>query len=440
MTFEQAMEYLRGLTKFGMNFGLGRITELLRRLGNPQEGLAIVHIGGTNGKGSTGVMIAAVLETAGYRVGSFTSPHLHAYTERYRINGQDIAPREVAALVSMLRPHLDAMVREGFEHPTEFEVSTAMAFCYFRQQNVDLLLLEVGLGGLIDSTNVITKPLVTVITNVSKDHMDYLGHTIAEIASVKAGIIKKGVPLVTAARDTVALEIIQQACRENNAPLVLVGRDVGWEAGGQISLAGQGLHIKGMRGDYRDLWLPLLGRQQLENAATALAVIELLCAKGFSVSTAALRAGLKSIHWPARMEIASTDPLVLIDVAHNHEGAKCLRRLWDDYFPGRQVVLVIGMLEDKEQGKVAAELAPRARLAIVTRPDSPRAGAWQQLAREIRPLAEEVRVIEEIKEAVVQGIAAAGPRDLVCITGSFYMVARAREYFVGSRGDQCIVK
>lgn len=430
MTFQEAMEYLQNLTKFGMNFGLGRITELMRRLGNPQEKLKIVHIGGTNGKGSTGAMIAASLAAAGYRVGTFTSPHLHSYTERYRINNKDIAPGDMAALIERLRPHLDAMVKEGFEHPTEFEVCTAMAFCYFQEQQVDLLVLEVGLGGAIDSTNVIKKPLVSVITNVAMDHMDYLGRTVAEIARVKAGIIKERVPVVTASRNPAVLEVIRETCTRYNAPLIEVGRDVTWEKTGEISLKGQQLNILGRQGEYRDLWLPLLGRHQLENAATALAVVELLREKGYTVSDTEVRQGFKSTRWPARMEIVREKPVVLIDAAHNYEGARSLRRSLDDYFPSRKVVLVMGMLGDKERGKVVAELAPRARMAVITKPNSPRAGDWRQLAEEIRPLVSEVEVIEEIKEAVREGVEAAGPGDVVCITGSFYMVAEAREYLV----------
>lgn len=432
MNFEEAMSYLQNLTKFGMNFGLGRITELMRRLGNPQDKLNIVHVGGTNGKGSTGAMLASVLAAAGYRAGIFTSPHLHCYTERYRINGKNIAREDVAAYIDRLRPHLDAMVKEGFEHPTEFEVSTAMAFCYFYEQQVDLLVLEVGLGGAIDSTNVIKKPLVSVITNVTMDHMDYLGRTVAEIARVKAGIIKKGVPVVTASRNPEVLEVIREACARCNAPLIEVGRDVTWEGTGEISLKGQQLNIRGRRGEYKDLWLPLLGRHQLENAATAVAVLELLGERGYIITRDALREGFKSTRWPARLEIVREEPLVLIDAAHNYEGARSLRRALDDYFPSRQVVLVMGMLGDKERGRVAAELAPRARMAVVTRPNSPRAGDWQQLAEEIRPLVSEVRVAEEIKEAVRQGLEAAGPGDVVCITGSFYMVAEAREHLVSN--------
>jgi len=203
------LDYLANLTKFGVNFGLSRIEELLSRLGNPHQFLKVAHIGGTNGKGSTTAMLANILQSAGYKVGTFTSPHLHSYCERFRINGEEIGGSRIAGLIADLLPHLEAMVSEGFEHPTEFEVSTALAFQYFYQENVDFLVLEVGMGGAVDSTNVIA-PVLAVITNVSIDHTDYLGKSVREIAEVKSGIIKPGVPTVTAAAGK-ALAVIRGA-------------------------------------------------------------------------------------------------------------------------------------------------------------------------------------------------------------------------------------
>ncbi|NLL19106.1 MAG: bifunctional folylpolyglutamate synthase/dihydrofolate synthase, partial [Clostridia bacterium] len=190
MNYDEALAFLRDLTKFGYNFGLGRITQLLKMLGNPQDQLKVIHIGGTNGKGSTAAMVTSVLKSAGYRVGFFSSPHIHNYTERMKINGEEIPRERIAALLTEIRPILEEMVRQGFEHPTEFEVNTALALLYFAREEVDLVVLEVGLGGAIDSTNVV-EPLVAVITNVGMDHMDYLGNSLEEIARVKAGIIKE---------------------------------------------------------------------------------------------------------------------------------------------------------------------------------------------------------------------------------------------------------
>lgn len=441
MDYREALKYLSNLTKFGINLGLGRIRELLRRLGNPHQGLKVIHVGGTNGKGSTTAMLASVLAAAGYRAGTFTSPHLHSYTERYQINGQQISEAELAALISELRPYLEAMVAEGYEHPTEFEVCTAAAFLYFARERVDFLVLEVGLGGIIDSTNVVEKPLVTVITNVGMDHMDYLGHTVREIAATKAGIIKHGVPLVTACRGE-ALEVVAGACREKGASLVLVRgpgepperglglevRLVTWEAGRPAAdLAGQYLTVYGLHEVYRDLFIPLLGRHQLENAAGAVAVLELLQEQGYGIPQKALRQGLADTRWPARLEVVKREPLVVLDGAHNFDGARSLARALDDHFPGRGVVLVIGMLGDKERERVMGELALRARTVVVTKPDSPRAANWRELAREARRYVEEVYEVEAVPAAVKQALSLARPGEVVVVTGSLYMVAEARE-------------
>ncbi|MCF8010546.1 MAG: bifunctional folylpolyglutamate synthase/dihydrofolate synthase [Clostridiales bacterium] len=430
MTFEESLNYLQNLTKFGMNFGLGRIAELMRCLGNPEKNLNVIHLGGTNGKGSTGAMIVSVLQDAGYNAGIFTSPHLHSYTERYRVNNKNIEPEDMARLIEKMRPHLDAMVEQGFEHPTEFEVCTAIAFCYFHEKNVDFLVLEVGLGGEIDSTNIIEKPLVSVITNVAMDHMDYLGKTREEIARVKSGIVKEGRFVVTASGHQGVLGVIKETCARNSAPLVHVGADITWERVGEISTRGQYLNVKGRRDEYTSLWIPFMGLHQLENTSTAVAVLEVIQEKGYQLTGKNIKNGLSCTCWPARLEIVQEKPLILIDAAHNYDGAKSLRSALDEYFPQRRVVLVMGMLGDKERARVVAELAPRACAAIITRPNSPRAGDWHELAGEIEPWVAGVEVIEDIEKAVYRGISMAGDEDIVCITGSFYMVAEAREYLV----------
>lgn len=437
MEYEEAMEYLQNLTKFGFNFGLGRIRELLRRLGNPHLSLRVIHIGGTNGKGSTLAMVASILQAAGYKTGTFTSPHLHSYTERYIISGRPISCRRVAQLLTRLRPHLDGMVAEGFEHPTEFEVGTAMAFQYFFEEQVDFLVLEVGLGGAIDSTNVVERPLVSVITNVTMDHMDYLGRTVREIAAVKAGIIKEGVPVITAADDPDALAVIGEVAREKQAPLIGVldaGKKTAFPFDRQVyyqlndfSLAGQHFTIKSRQGDYENLFLPLPGRHQLANAAAAVAAAEVLLEKGYGISREAIYRGMANTFWPARLEIFPGRPLVVIDGAHNYAGAKSLRRAWDDYFPGRGIILVLGMLGDKERARVVRELAPRARAVVVTKPASPRAQDWQSMAAEARRHVREVYAIEDVREAVAKALRIARRDEVVCITGSLYMVAEARE-------------
>ncbi len=428
MNFAEALEFLRNLTKFGFNFGLGRIEELLRRLGDPHGKLRVIHVGGTNGKGSTSTMIAGILQAKGYTAGIFTSPHLHSYCERYKINGKDISEERVARLLTVLRPHLEAMVDEGFEHPTEFEVSTAMGFLYFFEEKVDFLVLEVGLGGAIDSTNVVT-PVVSVITNVAMDHMDYLGSTVREIATVKAGIIKPGVPVVTAADDPNAIDVIREVSRKNCCELTEVGRDVTWKVHGS-SVTGQQFDLFTPAGSYNGLSIKLVGRHQVVNAATAVAAVEALRHSGFAFDEDAVQRGLAEAVWPARLEMVSDNPRVLLDGAHNLHGSLTLKEALTQVFSYRRLILVFGMLGDKEREKVAAQLAPLAQAVIVTKPNSPRAGDWEKIADEVRKYVDEVYLIENIHEAVCKGMNLAGPDDLVCVTGSLYMVAEAREMFL----------
>ncbi|SHE52773.1 dihydrofolate synthase / folylpolyglutamate synthase [Desulforamulus putei DSM 12395] len=426
MTYDEAITYLKGLTKFGMNLGLGRIQELLRRLGNPHRRLNIIHVGGTNGKGSTTAMIAGILRAAGYKTGMFTSPHLHSYTERFLINGRPIAEAKLAQLLTEIRPHMDNMVAEGFEHPTEFEVSTALALLYFAMEETDYVALEVGLGGAIDSTNVVT-PLVSVITNVTLDHMDHLGSTVEEIARVKSGIIKKGVPVVTAA-EGVALEVIWQAAKANQSRLILVGKDVTWSSVQPRDNNGgyQQFKIKGLHNHYH-IQLPLLGSHQRINAATAVAAVEMLFSNGgHPVPAAAVVEGLQRVHWPGRLEVVRKNPTVLLDGAHNHAGARALRQALLEYFPDRQLIFVLGMLADKERSKVVAELAPLAKAVVVTRSNHPRAGDWTKLADYVKKYLEDVMIIEDVRQAVKTVLDKARQDDILCITGSLYMVAEAR--------------
>ncbi len=428
MNYDEALDFLASLTKFGVNLGLGRIEHLLNLLGNPHHALRVIHIGGTNGKGTTAMMVARILETAGARVGLFTSPHLHSYTERYLINRVPISEARFAALMARLRPLLEQMVEEGREHPTEFEVCTALAFLYFAEEKVDFLVLEVGLGGAIDSTNVVPCPLVSVITNVAFDHMEYLGTTIREIAEVKAGIIKRHGHVVTAAGDPEALEVIEAKCKAEGAALLQVGKDLTWEIK-TATPQGTTFNLHSPYGNYFDLFIPLAGKYQVVNAATALGVIEILRhVYRVKVAPEQIRAGFSRVYWPARLELLAVNPGVLVDVTHNHDGARALREALQEIYDYRRLILVIGMLGDKEREKVIRELAPLAATVIVTKPNSPRAGDWERLAEEARHFVPRVRVIEEIPEAVEAALDEAAAGDLVCITGSFYMVAEARAF------------
>ncbi|WP_088188358.1 folylpolyglutamate synthase/dihydrofolate synthase family protein [Desulfosporosinus sp. FKA] len=427
-TYQASLDYLVNLTTFGMNFGLDRIRELLKRLGNPEKKLRVVHVGGTNGKGSTTVMIARILREAGYKVGVFTSPHLHDYRERMTINGQMIPKETMIRIIADLRPHLEAMVAEGFEHPTEFEVSTALALRYFAQEEIDYALIEVGLGGAIDSTNVVT-PLISVITNVAMDHMDYLGPDLVSIAKVKAGIIKPESLVVTAAQNSEVIQVLRDTAQANSVPIYLVGEDVNWESiwSGELE---QEFDLVGLHSTYYKLRLHLIGLHQLRNAATAVTVCELLQSNyGVTIPREAVYAGLRNVEWPGRLELLSLQPKILLDGAHNVDGAQALAEALPLYSRER-LILCFGMLADKEREKVVDMLVPMAEEVIVTRPNSPRAGDWTSLGRLAEKHGCPVQCIEDPKEAVIYALSRVGEKDMLCVTGSLYMLADARQALI----------
>lgn len=366
--YQESLDYLVNLTTFGINFGLGRIQELLKRLGNPEKSLRVVHVGGTNGKGSTAVMIARILQEAGYKVGFFSSPHMHDWRERMVINGQMIPKGKVIQAISSVRPYLEAMVAEGFEHPTEFEVSTALAFLYFAEEKVDFAVIEVGLGGAIDSTNVVS-PLISVITNIAMDHTDYLGNDLISIAKVKAGIIKPNSLVVTASVDPDVIDVFREQAKALDVPLWLVGEDVHWQSTWSGELE-QEFELEGLNATYSKLRLHLMGLHQLRNAATAVTVCELLQTKyGAHIPEEAIYAGLREVKWPGRLEMLSLKPKILLDGAHNLDGAQALAQAIPLYTRDR-LILCLGMLADKEREKVVKLLVPLADEVIITRPDS----------------------------------------------------------------------
>ncbi|TGE31937.1 folylpolyglutamate synthase/dihydrofolate synthase family protein [Desulfosporosinus sp. Sb-LF] len=426
--YEESLQYLVNMTTFGMNFGLERIQELLKRLENPERKLRVVHVGGTNGKGSTTVMIASILRKAGYKVGVFTSPHLHDYRERMTINGQMIPKEKVIREIACVRPHLEEMVAEGFEHPTEFEVSTALALLYFAEENVDFALIEVGLGGAIDSTNVVS-PLISVITNVAMDHMDYLGSDVVSIAKVKAGIIKPRSFVVTASENPDVIHVLREQAKAMDVPLWLVGEDVRWESKWSGELE-QEFDLVGLHSTFTKLRLSLVGFHQLRNAATAVTVCEILQSEyGVAIPREAIYAGVREVEWPGRLELISLNPKVLLDGAHNVDGAQALAQALPLYTRNR-LILCLGMLADKEREKVVNMLVPMADEIIITRPNSPRAGDWRALASLAEQHGRSVSCIEDPKEAVIFALNRLGENDMLCVTGSIYMLADARQALI----------
>lgn len=426
--YQENLQYLANLTTFGINFGLGRIQGLLKRIGNPEKALRVVHVGGTNGKGSTTVMIARILREVGYKVGVFTSPHMHDYRERMVINGVMISKEDVIQMINRVRPHLEDMVAEGFEHPTEFEVSTALALLYFAEKKVDYAMIEVGLGGAIDSTNVVT-PLISVITNVGMDHMDYLGSDVVSIAKVKAGIIKPQSVVVTASEDPDVIKVLRDQAKAMSVPLWLVGEDVRWESKWSGELE-QEFDLYGLHANYPKLRLHLMGLHQLRNAATAVTVCEVLQNDyGVNIPREAIYAGLREVEWIGRLELLSINPKILLDGAHNVDGAQALAQAIPLYTRDR-LILCLGMLADKEREKVVKMLVPLADEIIITRPNSPRAGDWKALGSLAEQYSRPVTCIEDPKEAVIFALTQLRENDMLCVTGSIYMLADARQALI----------
>ena len=428
MNFQEAVNYLTGLSKFGINLGLSRMEHLLQVFGNPEKALKVIHVAGTNGKGSTIAMTANILKQAGYRVGVYISPHLYCFTERMSINGKNIPPERLAELTAKVKPVLDRLpIETDLDKATEFEVTTLLAFLYFAEEKVDYVILEVGLGGRLDATNVVS-PLVSVITNVDFDHMDQLGNTLTEIAGEKAGIIKAGCSAVTASSEPEVLQVIRSVCREKNVPLLEVGKDIVWQKG-VSDLGKQTFQLKLKDKIYSELQTGLLGEHQILNAAAALGVIASLNDRGADISEEALRRGLMETAWPGRLEIMQQEPVVIVDGAHNEAGAKTLRKALEEVFDYERLILLLGIFADKAVADVVEQLAPLADTVIVSKSTNPRAMSPEELAEIVQKKNDQVIIKQDIFSGIKEAFALAGKKDLICIAGSLSTMSEARKYW-----------
>jgi dihydrofolate synthase/folylpolyglutamate synthase len=415
-------------------FNLSRMEAVLDRLGRPQDRFRCIHIAGTKGKGSTSAIVESVLRAAGYRTGIYTSPHLHTFRERIRLGSGLMTKAELVALLERCKPAI-----EGIPEITAFEVMTALAFQYFAEHGVEWAVLEVGLGGRLDATNVV-HPAVCAITSLSYDHVELLGHTLSLIAFEKAGIIKPGVPVVSAPQEPEAMAVIRRVCADTGAHLVALGEAWRWEKDG-ADLTGQTLTVAGPDGapTYADLRIPLLGRHQLDNATTAVAILAQLQDQGVVIPEQALRAGLAAARWPGRFELLNRQPALVVDSAHNENSARKLRAALAEWFPRpprRQLVLIFGASADKDiagmlESFLGPEIAtgyPPADKVIVSRSGHPRSADPAQLAdlvRKVNPTCP-ISVQTSLNSALTEALAWAGPDDLICVTGSIFVVAQAR--------------
>jgi dihydrofolate synthase/folylpolyglutamate synthase len=423
---QRALEWLFSFDRYGWIFGLERITSLLERLGNPHQELQVIHVAGTNGKGSVCQYISSILQKAGFRIGVYLSPHLERFSERIVINGKEITEEDLAMLIEHIRPHVEEMRQRG-NTPTFFEIVTALAFLYFHERTVDYAVIEVGLGGRFDATNVVT-PLVSVITNISLEHTNILGNEIPSIAFEKAGIIKDQVPVVTAATHA-ARETIAAVAAERNAPFISINKSM-WE---RISHTRdtQEFFIQGAFKDYL-VKTSMLGSHQGENIAVAIAAVERLQMSGVYIADENIIEGIAAASYPGRMELILEKPRVLLDGAHNPEGMKMLAQSLKEDFPYHRLLLVLGVLKDKDITKIISTIVPLADLLIVTQSTNARAYDPLLLKEKIQRFdaTKEVCVEASVPQAVDHAKQLAKRKDLICVSGSLFTVGEARQYLL----------
>ncbi len=432
--YQQALDYLYSFIDYetmprphdAASYDLRRMDELLARLGNPHLRAKSVHIAGTKGKGSTAAMLASALTASGYTTGLYTSPHLIDLRERIRVDGELISEADLVSLVEKLKSEVEAVNRKAsYGQLTTFELLTALGFLYFALKGVDFQVAEAGLGGRLDATNVV-KPEVCIITSINLDHTDVLGNSLAQIAAEKAGIIKPGAVVVSSPQTDEVARVIEEACLKCGTELVRVGSDVTWQELG-LEADGQLVKVNGKLASYR-LSLPLLGRYQLENAATAVAALEVLATRGFNISRDSIITGLARVSWPGRFQIVSRSPLIVVDGAHNPASARSLRQSIEYYFKDfNRAILVIGTSVDKDVSGIVSELYPLFDKVIVTRSRHPRAMTTVLVAAEFRKHGVMPQIADAVPDAVSLAQAQAGPRDLICITGSLFVVGEALE-------------
>lgn len=427
MNYLESLEYLDELSTFGTKLGLGRIEKLVNYLDNPQTRYKVIHVTGTNGKGSTCAMISSILSSSGLKTGLYISPHLVSYTERIQIDGNPISEAAFADCISAVKVFVDKMIEDGDESPTQFEVITAAAFLYFAINNVEYAVIEVGLGGLLDSTNVV-KPEVSIITNVTLEHADLCGGTIEGIATHKSGIIKDGVPVVTAA-EGIPLEIITRTAEEKNSDIFILKSDF---SSSYVNFDGQYQHltfISELLGVSYDYKLKLLGDHQIENSAMAIMTANILSNNEEKITKDTILEGLSIAKWPARFEIFNVDgQTCIIDGAHNPAGMLILRQNLDKYYPAQKRVILLGILKDKDIDTMLTDLLREDDEIIITVPNSQRKASPEYIAEKIKN--QRVETFADPREALSLARQWAGTEKILCMTGSLYLTGELRDILI----------
>lgn len=431
MTYQESLEYLDSLLKFGIKFGLERITALAEAFGNPQKQLRVIHVAGTNGKGSTCTFAASILREAGYRTGLYLSPYVYDVRERIQIDGEMISEDEFAALVTEIKPVAEKIGKTDLGPVTEFELKTMMAYLHFARKAVDFAVLEVGMGGRFDATNIV-EPLVAVITSISLDHTERLGETVEQIAFEKSGIVKTGSLVVTAVEDEAAWRVILGRCHEEGTEVwrVMKSRARASSASADVQLRyaskNDSFSLKGGEVQMAGLRPGLKGKFQHANAATAIAAIVSLERYEVRVTPQAIFAGVANAHIPGRLQVLREHPTLVIDGAHNPDAAGKLARAIADEFKYQKLILVIGMIQTHPPEEVLAKLAPMASKVIATQSQWMKAAPVQTIADAARALGAEVEAVDNVPAAVDRALEIADPHDLILVTGSFYTIGEVK--------------
>ena len=425
MNYTEAVTYLETEVGFGSVPGLERIEALCEKLGNPERRLSVIHVAGTNGKGSAVAMLSSVLREAGFRVGVYTSPHLETYRERFTINGALISEADFAAEISLMKQLCHELAAEGKPIPTLFEILTGAGFHYFLEKQVDILILEVGLGGRFDATNVVPAPLLSLIMSISIDHTDFLGNALEAIAREKAGIIKKNCPVVLYSQEEIVYNIVKNAAIEQHSPFFCCENKISILS---QTLEGTVFAVKNALCSFEEVKLSMLGSYQIPNCVTVLQACAVLQQQGLALSEEHILKGIANARWAGRMELCGKNPLVLLDGAHNADGIAQLARSVAAYFPAQKVTLILGVLGDKEYTRMAEEILPLAHTVVLTEPQSERKLDVFTLARSLSAFCGEVYLEKEIEQAFAQACAVTPQDGVILCCGSLYMIGAMRTH------------
>ncbi len=438
MNYDEAISYIESIEKFGIDLGLDRMRELLRRLGDPQDTLKYVHVAGTNGKGSTVAFISNILMAAGYKTGIYISPSLDRFTKRIQVNGREIDKDVLALLTQKVKDVADDMAREGLSIPTEFEQVNAIAFLYYAHEKCDFVVLEVGLGGRMDSTNVIRVPEVAVIASISFDHMQYLGNTLPEIAGEKAGIMKEGGDVVVYDQAPEVMEVFRNVAKDRGCRLYVSGKPVNDKAL-RYDLTGQYFEYEfepdaGILGRHKDTYqIKLLGDYQIRNASLAITAALVLQSKGYSqITDEVIKKGLLNTSWEGRFELLQDNPKVIVDGAHNPDGIKVLVSSLERLFPEKKIVFIAGVLADKDYKSMMAEIAPLGKIFHTITPPNSRALTADKLADTFRELGARATAHESVEDALSVALKEADSDDVICAFGSLYYIGEIRKIILKS--------